>query len=302
LVGETPDQGGVRIPSDDRTLLGITLNVTGDQHGNCARYNLTNYSTQGDGNTCLYMHTVTDTTALWTAGMHSETRHGGGTTIAANLECQSFEASSAFIGINVQNTTVSGLTHPTTGLAAVLSTVSIGVRVSGNNGLGGWKYGVNITDNSIQAAGTSIRVESDATYGIHFVSSVSNSGADIFLEGTSANGIVCAGTYSGNAIRLEEDNYLAFEGTGAIKVGYISADGRWKLQNGATERFGIDVSNGDIYKNGVKVIGNKSTGWTAATGTATRTTFATTTVTTEQLAQRVKALIDDLITHGLIGT
>jgi hypothetical protein len=52
----------------------------------------------------------------------------------------------------------------------------------------------------------------------------------------------------------------------------------------------------------VQVVTNRQTGWTAATGTATRTTFVTSTVTLELLAQRVKALIDDLITHGLIGT
>jgi hypothetical protein len=53
---------------------------------------------------------------------------------------------------------------------------------------------------------------------------------------------------------------------------------------------------------GIQVVGARQTGWAAATGTAIRTTFATSTVTTEQLAQRVKALIDDLTTHGLIGT
>lgn len=49
------------------------------------------------------------------------------------------------------------------------------------------------------------------------------------------------------------------------------------------------------------VVGARKTGWTAPTGTATRTTFATSTVTTAQLAERVKALIDDLTAHGLIG-
>jgi len=52
---------------------------------------------------------------------------------------------------------------------------------------------------------------------------------------------------------------------------------------------------------GNQVVSGRKTGWTAATGTATKTTFDTTTVTTEQLAERVKALIDDLISHGLIG-
>jgi len=50
-----------------------------------------------------------------------------------------------------------------------------------------------------------------------------------------------------------------------------------------------------------KVVGSRRTGWGAPTGTATRTAFATATVTTEQLAERVKALIDDLTTHGLVG-
>jgi hypothetical protein len=41
---------------------------------------------------------------------------------------------------------------------------------------------------------------------------------------------------------------------------------------------------------------------TAATGTATRTTFVTGSVTTAQLAERVKALIDDLISYDIIGS
>ena len=49
-------------------------------------------------------------------------------------------------------------------------------------------------------------------------------------------------------------------------------------------------------------VGAKSTGWTAATGTATRTTFDTATVTLPQLAEHVKALIDDLIAQNRIGT
>lgn len=46
---------------------------------------------------------------------------------------------------------------------------------------------------------------------------------------------------------------------------------------------------------------SRRTGWTSPTGTATRTTFATSTVTVSQLAERVKGLIDDLTAHGLIG-
>ena len=67
--------------------------------------------------------------------------------------------------------------------------------------------------------------------------------------------------------------------------------------------LGVDINSasGEYRVNGAKVVTSRRTGWGAATGTATRTTFDTTTVTTAQLAERVKALIDDLITHGLIG-
>jgi len=52
---------------------------------------------------------------------------------------------------------------------------------------------------------------------------------------------------------------------------------------------------------GLKVVGGRKLGSAASTGTATRTTFATSTVPLQQLAERMKALIDDLISHGLIG-
>lgn len=70
----------------------------------------------------------------------------------------------------------------------------------------------------------------------------------------------------------------------------------------ATFRDGsIRSGTGGFYFSGSKVVGDRVNGWGAPTGTATRSTFATSTVTTEQLAERVKALIDDLTTHGLIG-
>lgn len=69
-------------------------------------------------------------------------------------------------------------------------------------------------------------------------------------------------------------------------------------------RVGItgSVDATGVYKiGGTQVLGARKTGWTAATGTATRSTFATSTVTLSQLAERVKALIDDLVSHGVIG-
>ncbi len=76
--------------------------------------------------------------------------------------------------------------------------------------------------------------------------------------------------------------------TGAVTLGTIGT-GQWN--------FGVP-----IYRSGTQVVNTRQTGWSAPTGTATKTAFDTGTVTTAQLAERVKALIDDLIAHGLIGT
>ncbi len=69
---------------------------------------------------------------------------------------------------------------------------------------------------------------------------------------------------------------------------------------------GISMPAGNTMSiNGNRVVTSRQGGWSVATGTATRTTFDTTTVTLPELAQRVKALIDDLHAtagHGLIGS
>lgn len=64
----------------------------------------------------------------------------------------------------------------------------------------------------------------------------------------------------------------------------------------------LDLPVGQLYRiAGTAVVGARKTGWTASTGTATRTAFDTATATTQQVAERLKALIDDLTSHGLIG-
>lgn len=63
-----------------------------------------------------------------------------------------------------------------------------------------------------------------------------------------------------------------------------------------------NVNTVGVYKvNATQVVGARSTGWTAPTGTATKGGFATSTVTLPNLAQQVKALEDALIAHGLLG-
>jgi len=65
----------------------------------------------------------------------------------------------------------------------------------------------------------------------------------------------------------------------------------------ATQHY--NVSDQDRLRNALEIAIAKleqfPTGWVQATGTATRATFDTTTVTLPVLAQAVKALIDDLV-------
>jgi hypothetical protein len=118
---------------------------------------------------------------------------------------------------------------------------------------------------------------------------------------------------------------LTLEATGATQFTRIiqkSVEHEWRIvtdstpswfifdQTNAAQRFTIDATGNVNINNaaaalkvgGTQVVNARKTGWTAPTGTATKTTFATSTVTLSVLAEHVKALIDDLTSHGLIGT
>lgn len=52
----------------------------------------------------------------------------------------------------------------------------------------------------------------------------------------------------------------------------------------------------------LQVLTSRMTGWTAPTGTDSRATFDADSTSVTELAQRLKALIDDLTAHGIIGS
>jgi hypothetical protein len=113
----------------------------------------------------------------------------------------------------------------------------------------------------------------------------------------------------GDAIRLNESQTINFGGSSnAMTLRYVASGQvlQYRRNDGAV-LFQVNDSGDTIattsFKVGAnKVVGARATGWSAPTGSASRSSFATSTVTTEQLAERLKALIDDLTTHGLIGS
>jgi len=157
-----------------------------------------------------------------------------------------------------------------------------------------------------------------AIQGMYFVANVMNNPAAIVqvkeFNGNGANVHFSAAvnqTWRANSAINNAASVLAyrFDTTNTLnQAGALLVS----VQNNTAVKFTIDkdgivnVAAGGSYSvNGTKVVGARKTGWATATGTATRTTFDTASVTLPQLAQRVKALIDDFHAtagHGLIGT
>jgi hypothetical protein len=140
--------------------------------------------------------------------------------------------------------------------------------------------------------------------------------ANLRVEGAiSADGIT---TRNGFILRADSnavmyapvggDTYFYSPSSGAFRFNNLANsphtsvdnDGNWTFLGGIALGPGKSISAG-----GVHVLGARKTGWATASGTATRTAFDTASVTLPQLAERVKALIDDLhgsAGHGLIGS
>ena len=171
-------------------------------------------------------------------------------------------------------------------------TAGMRIRNSGTVDGGKWTTALVIQDGT-QATPNGIAISNSPGTGL---------GVGISDAGSKAIGIRLDGTYGSAALRIGSSQYIAMEATSAIKTGYGVTANVWGFYNGATERVGFDMTAAPALRiAGTTVVNTRKTGWGGATGTATRTTFATGTVTTAQLAERVKALIDDLTTHGMIG-
>ena len=114
---------------------------------------------------------------------------------------------------------------------------------------------------------------------------------------TNANGTSSFG-YSFNSISgLAQDLEVRTRSGGANVMVFVNAAG---TSVGAVSDTGF-VAGAGFSVGGDQVVGARSTGWSAMSGTATKGGFNTATVTTAQLAQVVKALTDALTTSGAIG-
>jgi hypothetical protein len=81
----------------------------------------------------------------------------------------------------------------------------------------------------------------------------------------------------------------------------ILQDGILTTNGSNSTILGLSGSTPALSINSRQVVGAYRSGWTAPSGTATRSGYTTSTATAVQVAEALKALIDDLTTHGLIG-
>lgn len=190
---------------------------------------------------------------------------------------------------------------------------------TGSNSFDTFGTGISVIRNSEDATAGQIilgKTRSSVTGGSTPVQSGDSLGTFAFSGASASGGL--ASSRAGTRGFVESINSTDFatallfltsqNAGGVIERARITSNGNFLLGNTTgTERLSVTGSiqltnTADSYKVGANnVIGSRKAGWAAPTGTATRTTFATSSVTTEQLAERVKALIDDLTSHGLIG-
>jgi hypothetical protein len=225
----------------------------------------------------------------WRAGYS----YDGGSTTEATAKAAA--ANSVFIGYQAGEYVQKGLGNVAVGMNALRGdTVNFGTN----------DFNVAIGQSALVAITTGDR---NVAVGRQAGSTITTGNKNVLL-GQSAGAEITTGTFNvmlGNG---------AGTGMGDTTSLFIVESNGQRLLHGdiANRRLGIDIAPSthtlnvltDYAVNSVRVITARKTGWSTPAGTATRTSFDTATVTLENLAQRVKALIDDLHSsagHGLIG-
>lgn len=230
-------------------------------------------------------------------------------------------------GVHVSGKEASGVNFITYSGAGLTNVRMKGAEIDVQPGAGTTvieAFGLGIVAFSIPLPGDYIHLSSNSggyfSSGIRIDKLDPTIGAGIYAAGTMGSLVNTAtGTFGADAIILSNTHkirWVAASGNNAKAYvdssnyfHQVMSDAGLAIRNptdlSTLVYFGptgnIDIQAGVLQIASLQVLGARKTGWTAATGTATRTTFATGAVTLPQLAEHVKALIDDLIAHGAIG-
>lgn len=199
------------------------------------------------------------------------------------------------------------------GTAATQNTGTSGANVPLMNGANTWS-GVQVIPQIALGTGATKGIALSAT-------TVSNTNIIYFATAGTANvgGLGTMTAPTGTLVTSTAQRAVCNDSSGA----------GWTFEkntfNGTTPAICVEFDKdgqvncvGEYRVDGTKVVGNRVTGWGAATGTATRTAIATYTAPTisnpptqaevqaiadalQAWSRRTKAVTDDIATHGLIG-
>ncbi len=158
----------------------------------------------------------------------------------------------------------------------------------------------NDAGNSLTIASSGVTASGGANKNVAYFTGTNTLGSSTDLQYDTTNStltvrdqMLVAGSGAG---------YFMDERDGSGQWVMYATGSTWRVNDGgAGDPLAITTSN-QLLIDGTQVLTTRRTGWAAASGTATRSTFATSTVTLAVLAEHVKALIDDLSTHGIIGS
>lgn len=140
-------------------------------------------------------------------------------------------------------------------------------------------------------------------------SAISGTGAISYNSGTGAitlaDTAVTPATYGSSSeyvtFTVDQQGRITAASEGSLSTTNIT-EGTNLYYTDVRARAALSGTGAISYNSGTGVINiTTRTGWAAATGTATRTTFDTATVTLSALAEAVKALLDDLTVSNIIG-
>lgn len=205
---------------------------------------------------------------------------------------------------------LTGAANPTTGLVGIEQVMAANGTDSNGN-----RVGIDVIASRPNSGGVYSGTAAEIGVGLRLINQVAD-GATLnkFVVGVQLKGYYKTSVIDtssavidsgGIALRLGDSQKMSFSTAGDRTMHYTSAALRY--QKAGVDQFTIDDSGntnqlGTFSIQGVQILSSRSTGWSAPTGTLTRTAFDTATVTTSQLAERVAALITDLRNHhGIIG-
>lgn len=243
VVVETDDVSGLD-PTLSRVGVSVTNIARGSQHADGITATISNYSDDGQGNTAFYGRGHSDVLANWTAAVHGEVRHGGGTSIALSAECDPFESTGSIYGLVLNNVASGGLAaHPTTGNAKTDNDNMTAAYIQGSindSALAGWNFGLRFAQHAMDPNGFGVRFEGPMRNLVWSGTGAVSSVADIELGADSANGIVLTGDYAGSALRIPADQKLALESTASNYLQYNSTDTQMEFVSGGNVVFAVD--------------------------------------------------------------